>query len=226
MKILIVEDEKRVVNFLQKGLRRANYEIDVAESSETAEALVAENEYDFILLDWMLPGKSGIELCKSWRMQGLKVPIIVLTARDTTKDLVNALDSGADDYIVKPFSFSELLARIRALQRRYSDNSNSKILKIDDLILDIERREVERGGSKIYLSSREFTLLEFLMKNVETVISKSKISEHVWGFTFETRTNLIEVYINHLRKKLDCGSQVPLIHTIKGAGYVMKNFNM
>ncbi|KAA3617932.1 MAG: DNA-binding response regulator [Calditrichaeota bacterium] len=226
MKTLIVEDETRVVSFLKKGLKNANYEVFVAEDADSAEKLVAENEFGFILLDWMLPGRSGLEICQSWRQQGIEVPIIVLTARDTTKDIVTALDSGADDYIVKPFSFSELLARMRALQRRFSDKSIHKELKIEDLTLNVQRREAKRGDTIIYLSTREFSLLEYLMQNTGNVISKAKISEHVWGFTFETRTNLIEVYINHLRKKLDCGSKTPLIHTIKGAGYVMKNFNL
>lgn len=226
MKILIVEDETRVVNFLEKGLINEDYQVDVAEDAESAEKLMAENEYNFVLLDWMLPGKSGLELCKEWRDQNITVPIIILTAKDTTKDIVIALDSGADDYIVKPFSFSELLARMRALQRRSLESNNINELTIEDLTLDIHRREAVRGDTKIYLSTREFALLEFLMQNKGNVISKAKISEHVWGFAFETRTNLIEVYINHLRNKLNCGSKIPLIHTIKGAGYVMKNFNI
>ncbi len=224
MKILIVEDERRVVNFLQKGLKNEDNQVDIAEDAATAEKLVCENDYNFILLDWMLPDKSGLELCRGWRAENITVPIIVLTARDATKDIVTALDSGADDYIVKPFSFSELLARMRALQRRAAENNNNNELTIEDLTLNIHRREAVRGDTIIYLSTREFALLEFLMQNKGNVISKAKISEHVWGFAFETRTNLIEVYINHLRNKLNCGSKTPLIHTVKGAGYVMKNF--
>jgi DNA-binding response OmpR family regulator len=222
MRILIVEDETRLAKFIQKGLKEAGYVADVAEDAYNGEYLASLTDYDLILLDWLIPGMSGVELCRQWRKQGLHTPVIMLTVKDSTADLVAALDSGADDYICKPFSFDELLARIRALLRRTSAIPMAPKLELDDLVLEPSRREVSRGGAKIFLSSREFALLEFLLRNAGNVVSRTAISEHVWGNLFETNTNLVEVYINHLRKKLDCGSKRALIHTVRGAGYVMK----
>lgn len=223
-KLLIVEDEARVANFVHKGLTNAGYTADIAENADRAEYLITVNKYDLILLDWRLPGISGLDLCELWRKRGLHTPVIMVTAKDSTIDLINALDKGADDYIIKPFSFDELLARIRAHIRRTSVNSPVTKLRCEDLELDLVKRKVTRGSTEIFLSSREFALLEFLMQRSEKIVSKTEIFSHVWGIEFETRTNLVEVYINHLRKKLDCGSRIPLIHTVKGVGYVLKKF--
>ncbi|MFQ5864130.1 MAG: response regulator [bacterium] len=222
MRVLIVEDETRVANFIRKGLKEAGYSADIAGDAKQGEYLSSVNDYDIILLDWLLPDAEGIELCRQWRKHGLQVPVIMVTCKDTTNDVISALDSGADDYIVKPFTFSELLARIRALLRRASTIPVSPKLILDDLEVDLVGREVSRGDTKIYLSDREFSLLEYLLRNAGNVITKAEISEHVWGIRFETNTNIVEVYVNHLRNKLDCGSRRPLIHTIRGVGYVMK----
>lgn len=222
MRILIVEDEARVAKFIHKGLKEAGHVADIAEDAVHADYLTSVNDYDLVLLDWMIPGKSGVELCRQWRRQGAKFPIIMLTAKDRTTDIIAALDSGADDYLTKPFPFDELLARIRALLRRASATPTAPLLKLDDLIVDPARREAQRSNTKILLTAREFALLEFLLRNSGNVMSRTSIAEHVWGLLFETNTNLVEVYINHLRNKLDCGSKRPLLHTVRGFGYVMK----
>lgn len=224
MRILIVEDEVRVANFIRKGLKEAGYAADIAEDAYNAEYLISVNEYDVILLDWLIPGVTGQQLCHQLRKQGVQTPVIMVTVKDSTNDVISALDSGADDYIIKPFSFAELLARIRALLRRTSVMPATPQLKLDDLVVDVSRHEAYRGETKIWLSAREFALLEFLMRNSGNVVSRTAISENVWGILFETNTNVIEVYINHLRKKLDCGSGRPLIHTVRGVGYLMKEF--
>ncbi|MFQ5709333.1 MAG: response regulator [bacterium] len=222
MRVLIVEDEMRVANFIRKGLKEAGYAADIAEDANEGDYLCSVNDYDLILLDWLLPDTSGIELCHQWRKQGLQTPVIMVTAKDHTNDVISALDSGVDDYIIKPFSFSELLARMRALLRRVSSIPVNSKLILDDLEVDFAMREVMRGDTKIFLSAREYSLLEYLLRNAGKVVTKTEISEHVWGVLFETNTNVVEVYINHLRNKIDCGSKRPLIHTIRGAGYVMK----
>ncbi|MDZ7276626.1 MAG: response regulator transcription factor [candidate division KSB1 bacterium] len=222
MRVLIVEDEARVAQFIRKGLNEADYVADIAADAHQAEYLASLNEYDLILLDWLIPGASGVELCRQWRERGMLTPIIMLTVKDNTTDLITALDNGADDYLTKPFSFAELLARMRAQLRRTSSAPLVPLLKLDDLVVDPSKREVQRGGNKIFCSSREYALLEYLLRNAGNVVTRTAIAEHVWGLLFETNTNLIEVYINHLRKKLDCGSRRPLIHTVRNIGYVMK----
>jgi len=223
MRILIIEDESHLANFIRKGLQESGYVVDIAEDGGTADYLVNVNKYDLILLDLLLPDQDGVVLCRKWRDDGRDTPIIMLTARDDKEDIIYGLDCGADDYVVKPFSFSELLARIRSLLRRVSMKPSKLKFKIDDLEIDITRREVNRGGSKIFLSVREFSLLEFLLRNSGKVVTKTEILEHVWGYLFETNTNVLEVTINHLRKKLDCGSRRPLIHTVRGVGYMIKD---
>lgn len=225
MRVLIVEDESRLASFIRRGLKEAGYVADVAGDAYSGDFLASTNDYDLILLDWLLPDSSGLKLCHQWREKGLQTPLIMLTCKDTTSDIISALDSGADDYITKPFSFTELLARIRALLRRASEVPISPLLKLDDLTVDVSTRKVRRGNAEIPLSPREFSLLEFLLRNCGKVISKTEISEHVWGLLFDTNTNIVEVYINHLRKKLDCGSRRPLIHTVRGVGYIMKVLN-
>ncbi|RMF65682.1 MAG: DNA-binding response regulator [Calditrichaeota bacterium] len=222
MKVLIVEDEARVARFIRKGLKEAGHQADIATDAEQVRDIEIDGKYDVILMDWILPGTNGRELCLFWRKQGVQTPVLMLTCKDTTEDVISALDSGADDYMVKPFSFEELLARIRALHRRTSKLAPAPKLRMDDLELDVVKREVRRGGEPIFLSNREFELLEYLLRNAERVVSKSEIAEHVLGIHHDTHTNIIEVHINHLRNKLNCGSRRRLIHTIRGAGYVMK----
>ncbi len=222
MKVLIVEDEVRVANFLRKGLREAGHDVDAVANGQKACECVANTEYDMILLDWMLPDTSGIDLCLDWRKQALRIPIIMVTAKDTTHDLISALDGGADDYLIKPFALAELFARMRALHRRSSEIPPKATFKLDDLVLDWASREARRSKDQIYLSPREFSLLEFFFRNLGKTISKRELSEQVLGVHHDANTNLIEVHINHLRNKLDCGSKRPLIHTIRGVGYVLK----
>ncbi len=224
MRVLIVEDEARLAEFIRKGLKEAGYAADIAEDASNGEYLVSINNYDMILLDWLIPGITGLELCREWRKRGLQTPVIMLTVKDNTNDIIEALDSGADDYIIKPFSFEELLARIRAHQRRSAVMPENTLLKLDDLVVDVVRREVHRGGIKLILTGREFALLEFLLRSNGKVLSRSTIAKHVWGMSLEN-SNLVEVYVNHLRRKLDCGSRLPLIHTVRGFGYVMKVLN-
>ncbi len=225
MRVLVVEDEPRVASFTRNGLREAGYVSDLASKAEVADELVSSNDYDLILLDWLLPDGSGVELCQRWRKERVMTPIIMLTCKDKTEDIIKALDGGADDYLVKPFSLMELLARIRALLRRASVGSGQSQIEVDDLTLDLSRREVYRGGSKIDLSYREYCLLEYLLRNAGRTVSRSEISERVWGNHFDTNTNVIEVYVNHLRKKLDCGSKRPLIKTIRGFGYMIQGYD-
>lgn len=222
MRILIVEDEPRIASFLQRGLLEAGYTADVALDAQHGDYLASVNDYKLILLDWLLPERSGLEQCKLWRQNGLKVPIIMITARDGVNDIVDALDCGADDYIVKPFILEEVLARIRAQLRRSNSSAALPELKLHDLRLNPATREVTRGGEPVCLSTKEYKILEYLLRHAGKVVSKSELIEDVWGYMFQTNTNLLEVHINHLRRKLDCGSRIPLIHTVRGAGYVMK----
>ncbi len=222
MRVLIVEDEARLANFISKGMKETGYVSDIAKDAKHADYFVSTNDYDLILLDWLLPDISGLELCKKWRLQGRQTPLIMITAKDNREDIISGLDCGADDYLVKPFSFSELLARIRALLRRASVMPASLKLELDDLVVDLARHEVTKGKTKIVLSGREFSLLEYLMRNAGKVVTKTQIAEHVWGEIFYNNTNVIDVYINHLRKKLNCRLERPLIHTIRGTGYIME----
>ena len=222
MRVLVIEDEERLANFIRKGLTESGYAVDVSRDAEEGDFQASVNDYDLILLDWILPEMSGLELAQKWRNEGVATPIIMLTAKDDQEDIIAGLDGGADDYLVKPFSFSELLARMRAILRRASALPPSTKLKFDDLAVDVARHEVKRAHHKVLVSAREFALLEFLMRNVNKVVTKTEISEHVWGNLFETNTNIIEVTINHLRNKLDCGSRRPLIQTVRGVGYTIQ----
>ncbi len=222
VKILIVDDETRVANFIRKGLREAGYTADVANSAEEGDVRMAESDYDLVLLDWLLPDKPGVELCRQWRKKNLRLPVIMVTCRDATQDVISALDSGVDDYIVKPFTFGELLARMRAILRRSTTLSESQPLTLDDLALDPSRRTVFRGETRIHLSEREYSLLEYLLRNAGQTVSKKEILENVWGIHHEISSNLVEVFINRLRTKLDSGSKRALIHTLRGVGYLIK----
>jgi two-component system copper resistance phosphate regulon response regulator CusR len=221
MHILVVEDESKVASFIAKGLEDEAHAVDVAGTGRDAEFLAQVNTYDLIVLDLMLPGKDGVEVCRSLRERGLRTPILMLTARDSLRDKVEGLDSGADDYLTKPFAFEEFLARVRALLRR-GPVPQSATLKVGDLVLDRGRRAARRGTRDISLTNREYALLEFLMSRAGRVLTRAVIAEHVWGYSFDTESNVIEVTLSHLRRKVDGKEETPLIHTLRGVGYTLR----
>jgi heavy metal response regulator len=221
MRVLIIEDEKKVAGFLKNGLKEEGYAVDEAFDGQAGFDMAVENEYDLIILDLMLPGLDGIAVCKKLREQNNHTPILMLTAREAVKDKVIGLDAGADDYMTKPFAFEELLARIRVLLRKKPLSQELK-LEIGDLVLDLITHKVKRGDEEIELTSKEYALLEFLMRNAGTVVTRTMIAEHVWDINFETFTNVIDVYINYLRNKIDRDRDDKLIHTVRGRGYVLK----
>ncbi len=221
MRILVVEDEKKVARFIQRGLEEEHYTVDVANDGEDGESLALGQNYDLLILDVMLPKKNGLELTRTLRQQKKATPILMLTAKTTTEDKVAGLDSGADDYLTKPFAFAELLARVRSLLRRGAQEKSS-VLMIADLELDTVTHKAKRAGKSIDLTVKEYALLEYFLRNKERVLSRTIISEHIWGNSFDTGTNLIDVYVNHLRNKIDSRFTRVLIHTVRGVGYVMK----
>ena len=221
MRILVVEDEKKVARFIQQGLEEEHYTVDVAYDGEKGLQQAESQDYDLLVLDVMLPKRSGIELTRSYRAGGKTTPILMLTAKTTTDDKVAGLDSGADDYLTKPFAFAELLARVRSLLRRGA-KEKSTILTIADLELDTVLHKAKRSTRSIELTAKEYALLEYFLRNKERVLSRTIISEHIWDYNFDTGTNLIDVYINHLRNKIDSGFEKKLIHTVRGVGYVMR----
>jgi heavy metal response regulator len=218
MKILIVEDEKRITSFIRKGLQYEGYTVDVSYEGENGLEKAKDENIDLIILDVMLPKKDGISVCRELREMGISTPVIMLTAKDGVDDRVKGLDAGADDYLVKPFAFKELLARIRSLLRR-GDAVKQLILQVGDLELDPSSREVRRRDKIIDLSKKEYSLLEYLMRNKNQVLTRTMIAEHVWDYDFDSFTNTIDVYIRYLRKKIDDGFEVKLIKTIRGIGY-------
>ncbi len=222
MKILVVEDEERVAQFIQKGLREEGHAVDVSHDGEDGEFLAEVNDYDLIILDLMLPKKNGITVCKELRANGVNTPVLMLTARDSVEDKVRGLDAGADDYLPKPFAFEELLARVRALLRRQSE-TRAPTLKVGDLELDPISRRVTRAGRPIRLTTKEYALLEYLMRNAGKVLSRTLIGEHVWDMNFDPESNVIDVYISHLRAKIDKGFDRPLLHTLRGQGYLLSD---
>jgi heavy metal response regulator len=221
MRILVIEDEKKVATFIKKGLVEEHYAVDTAFDGEEGLYLAEVNEYDLIVLDLMIPKIDGFGVLKKIRERKNTVPILVLTAKDSVDDTVRGLDAGCDDYLTKPFAFAELLARIRALLRRDKKEKES-VLRIADLSLSIVTHKVMRGGKEIELTSKEYTLLEYFMRNPEKVLTRTMISEHVWDYHFDSNTNVIDVYVNYLRKKIDKDFDPKLIHTIRGIGYMMK----
>jgi len=222
MKILVVEDEPKVSSFIKKGLEEQAYEVDVAYDGFFGKKLALENEYDLVILDVILPQQNGLEVCRAIRQHKPTVAILMLTALGSTDDKIVGLDSGADDYLVKPFVFKELLARIRALTRRSYEVPNNEVLKIADLELNLSKKTVTRSNVPINLTAREFALLHYLLRNKERVVSRVDIIEQVWETSFDTGSNVIDVYINFLRKKIDKDFNPKLIHTLVGMGYVMK----
>ena len=221
MRILVVEDDKKVAGFIKKGLEEETYAVDVAYDGEDGLHLVSEGQYDLIILDIMLPKIDGLEILSQLRDQGRDTPILLLTAKDAVDDRVTGLNKGADDYLTKPFAFSELLARVRVLLRRGKAEVKTT-LQISDLTLDLVSHNVNRGGDEIELTGKEYSLLEYFMRNQEKVLTRTMIAEHVWDYNFDTFTNVIDVYINHLRKKIDKGRESKLLHTLRGVGYIMK----
>jgi DNA-binding response OmpR family regulator len=218
MRILVVEDEDAIAAFLAEGLDKAGYAVDRAANGAEALHWTAIAPYDLILLDLMLPDMDGCAVCARLRSQGVRTPILMLTARDAIQDRVGGLDSGADDYLVKPFAFAELLARIRALLRREPALIGTT-LELEDLTLDTIARQVYRGGRHIPLTSKEYSVLEFLMRHPNQTLSRTAIAEHVWNYEFDNVSNLVDVYIHVLRRKLDAGRRTRLLHTIRGVGY-------
>ncbi|MDX5419987.1 MAG: response regulator transcription factor [Hymenobacteraceae bacterium] len=222
MKILLIEDEPKVAAFIKKGLEEQAYDVDQAYDGTFGVKMALQKEYDVILLDVILPNINGIEVCREIRKHNANVAILMLTALGSTDDKITGLDAGADDYLTKPFEFKELLARIRALTRRGTDTSSGEKLTIADLEMDVARKQVTRGGKLVNLTAREFTLLYYLLRNQGKVVSRVDITEQVWETSFETGSNVIDVYINFLRKKIDRGCDNKLIHTLVGMGYVLK----
>lgn len=223
MRILIVEDEKKMSSFLERGLKEEGYAVDVAEDGEKGWEYAMTNEYDLLILDWMLPKMSGVELCSKIRKEGKAVPILILTAKDSVEDKITGLDQGADDYLTKPFNFEELLARARALFRRPPHLQDQTVLESLDLKLDLIKRMAFVGEDEISLSQKEFALLEFLIRHSGEVVSRTAIAEHVWDLHFDPMSNTIDVYINFLRKKLTEKNAKSKIETIRGTGYRLAN---
>ena len=221
MRILLVEDEKNVAAFIKKGLVEEAYTVDVAEDGLGGLLMATTADFDLIILDVMLPGLNGIEVCKTLRGKGINKPILMLTAVDSVERKVEGLESGADDYLVKPFAFSELLARIKALLRRTTDMVSE--LSLNDLRVDLLARRVYRGKREIILTQKEFSLLEYLLRNKGRVLSRTQIIENVWGYDFSPGTNIVDVHIKSLREKVNKGFERQLIHTVRGTGYIMKS---
>ncbi len=221
MRILVVEDERKVSNFLRQALEEEQYAVDQAFNGEDGLMFAETYEYDLMILDLMLPQMGGLNIIRELRKKGRKMPILVLTARDVIRDKVMAFDLGGDDYLTKPFSIEEFLARVRALLRRGSPGQ-AGILKVADLTLNPVKREAYRGLKKIDLTNKEYALLEYLMRNPDRVLTRSMISEHVWNADFDTETNVIDVYITYLRNKIDKGEPHRMIQTIRGVGYMLQ----
>ncbi len=220
MRILVVEDEQKVASFIKKGLQEEGYAVDVAADGLEGLSMLEMNVYDAMILDLMLPKKNGIEVMREVRAKKMNVPVLMLTARDTLADKVMGLDAGADDYLTKPFAFQELLARLRSLLRR--GKAEVSMLKIADLTLDPATRKVKRGETELTLTAKEFSLLEYMMRNAGKPLSRTTLSEHVWDINFDRMTNVVDVYINFLRNKVDKGFETKLIQTVRGVGYTLK----
>jgi two-component system copper resistance phosphate regulon response regulator CusR len=220
MRILIVEDDRKVGGFLMRGLREEQYAVDLCRDGEEAVHQAEVNTYDVIILDIMLPGKDGFSICRELREKSILTPILMLTAKDTLEDKITGLTEGADDYLTKPFSFEELLARLRALMRR-SQDYKSGVLTVADLVLDPVSRSVSRGGRGITLTGKEYALLEYLMRNKDRILTQTNIIEHVWDRNYDGTSNIINVYLNRLREKIDKDEDPRLIKTVRGHGYTI-----
>jgi DNA-binding response OmpR family regulator len=222
MRILVVEDERKVASFIRQGLEEEGHTVEVAADGAAAlDLMVAGPPHDLVVLDLMLPKRDGFEVLRQARSKHVETPVLVLTARDGVSDKVMGLDLGADDYLTKPFAFDEFLARVRALLRRRS-GSRAPVLRLADLTLDPSTREVTRDQRKVALTAREYALLEYFMRNVGRVLTRPMIAEHVWGLDFDPESNIIDVYVGYLRRKIDGEGEPRLLHTMRGAGYVMR----
>lgn len=222
MQILIVEDEEKIANFLRRGLLEESYAVDIARDGEEALYKFDINEYDLVLLDLLIPKMDGVAVCRKIREKNTNIPILVLTAKDAVEDKVAGLDAGADDYMTKPFSFSELTARIRALIRR-GNKADPTVLTIDDLFLNPATRTAERNHKPITLTAREYALLEYFMRHPNIVLTKTQLLEHVWDYNYEGLSNIVETYVKYLRQKIKTSAKdKELIHTLRGSGYMMK----
>jgi DNA-binding response OmpR family regulator len=222
MRILVAEDERKVASFIRQGLEEEGHAVEVADDGETAlDLIVAGPPYDLVVLDVMLPKRDGFAILRAMRGRGVKTPVLVLTARDSVADKVAGLDVGADDYLTKPFAFEEFLARVRALLRRGGD-ARTPTLRVGDLLLDPARRDVRRGERRITLTTREYALLEYFMRNAGRVLTRPMITEHVWGLDFDPESNVVDVYVGYLRRKIDAEGDHPLVRTVRGAGYTLK----
>jgi heavy metal response regulator len=221
MRILVVEDEKKVASFIRQGLGEEGYAVDVASNGEEGLAMARDGVHDLIILDIGLPKMNGLQVLQELRRRKVTTPVLLLTVRATIEDKVLGLDAGADDYLTKPFAFQELVARVRALRRRWTEGGPA-VLQFADLTLDPARHTAFRGGQKIDLTAKEFALLDYFMRNPGRVLTRTMIIEHVWDYDFDTGTNVVDVYVNYLRKKIDSDREPKLIHTIRGVGYVMK----
>jgi len=221
MRILIVEDEKKIANFIKRGLEEERYEVLTAADGEEGLRLALEKTFDLIVLDWMLPKLDGLSLLKNLRGKKIMTPVLMLTAKDSVEDIVAGLDSGSDDYLTKPFAFPELLARVRALGRR-SEQERGAQISFADMRLDPVTHKVWRSDQEIDVTGKEYDLLEYFMRNPNQVMTRAMIAEHCWDYTFDMFTNVIDVYVNYLRKKIDRDTGRKLIHTVRGVGYVFK----
>ena len=222
MRILVVEDDMVIANLLQRALREESYAVDLAHDGIEGEWLATENPYDLVILDVMLPRKDGISALQSMRAAGVKSPVLMLTARDEVKDKITGLDGGADDYMTKPFSLDELLARCRSLMRRRTADYAGAVIEVGHLKIDPARKEVSRAGQVIELTSKEYALIEYLGRNAGKVVSRSELSEHVWEMDFEPSSNVVDVYVGYLRSKIDKGFDNPMLKTVRGHGYMLE----
>jgi heavy metal response regulator len=221
VRLLVVEDEHKVASFIKKGLEEEGYAVDLAADGEAGLTMALERVHDLIILDIRLPKVDGLRVLQMLRQDKITTPVLLLTVRATIEDKVLGLDAGADDYLTKPFAFQELVARVRALLRRRAE-AEPAVLQVSDLSLDPARRTVTRGGVKIDLTAREFSLLDYFMRNPGRVLTRTMIAEHVWDYSFDTSTNVIDVYVNYLRKKIDAEREPKLLHTVRGVGYMLQ----
>jgi len=222
LRLLVIEDEKSLLKIITKRLKEEGYSVDAVTNGRDGENYIYSTDYDCIILDIMIPIVDGLTLLRRIRAKKISTPVLLLTARDSIEDRVIGLDTGADDYLIKPFSFDELLARVRALLRRQKEKRDI-VLSVSDLKLDTVTREVKRGDRSIELTSKEYSILEYFLKNKNRVLTKSQIAEHVWNYDFDYNSNIVEVYIRYLRRKIDEGIENKLIHTIRGGGYVLRD---
>ena len=225
MRILLAEDEKELNDLVRKTLEDEGYAVDSVFDGDSALEYLSSTPYDIAILDIMMPGRDGIVVLREYRKSGGKAPILILTARDAVEDRVVGLDAGADDYLVKPFMFPELLATIRVLLRRNTTSASSSVLECGDLVMDTSSHAVRRRGRKIDLSAKEYSILEYMMRNQGAVLGRESFRSHIWSWDYDGESNVIDVYIRYLRKKIDDGESVKLIHTIRGAGYMLKDGN-